>query len=406
MSMHYLTLDTNTWIYLANGTEPVRLLSFIKQEVNKGNITILLPDIIVKEWNKNKDKAVKQGGLKHFKDVNEAFEKILKLLGEKGERDVFSFLLDKDDKKDYFKDFVKEFKNKKKEIEVAITENIKLIDDLFKHKTTKVIRIKNKIFLEAGQFALDRKAPFRNRNSFADALIVFSFLEFVNSKGIEGAMFITYNTEDFCEKKEGKKNLHPDLEPDFTKSKSKFYTIVGVAINTIEKDIVSKEELEFIKQWQDEAERDIEYCQVCSEINNWNNEVYFYGSTDIIDGRKGLAIEDQNQTEFEFAKDLPKIKPEMYHNTIEVGHCNWCNTEHFKCVICGLVNALWDHEYNDKKECEGCGLIYFVEKHYDQDGIDETTYKILNEKDICDMCGNEFESRGDGSNICENCMNE
>ena len=75
MSMHYLTLDTNTWIYLANGTEPVRLLSFIKQEVNKGNITILLPDIIVKEWNKNKDKAVKQGGLKHFKDVNEAFEK-------------------------------------------------------------------------------------------------------------------------------------------------------------------------------------------------------------------------------------------------------------------------------------------------------------------------------------------
>ncbi|RYX87541.1 hypothetical protein EON73_01205 [bacterium] len=81
--MHYLTLDTNTWIYLANGTEPVRLLTFIKQEMDKKNITLLLPEIVVKEWDKNKDKAVKQGGLKHYKDVNEALDRIQKLLGDK-----------------------------------------------------------------------------------------------------------------------------------------------------------------------------------------------------------------------------------------------------------------------------------------------------------------------------------
>ncbi len=92
--MHYLTLDTNTWIYLANGTEPVRLLTYLKQEVDKRNITILIPDIIITEWNKNKDKAVKQGGVKHYKDVTEALDKISKLLGDKGERDVLSFLLE------------------------------------------------------------------------------------------------------------------------------------------------------------------------------------------------------------------------------------------------------------------------------------------------------------------------
>ena len=81
--MYYLTLDTNTWIYLANGTEPVRLLTFIKQEVDKGYVTILLPEIIIKEWDRNKDNAVKQGSIKHFNDITYALDRILKLLGDR-----------------------------------------------------------------------------------------------------------------------------------------------------------------------------------------------------------------------------------------------------------------------------------------------------------------------------------
>ena len=111
--MHFITLDTNTWIYLANGTEPVRLLHFIKQEVEKRNITILLPKVVLDEWEIHKDKTVRQGSIKHFNEVKDALEKILKLLGAKGERDVLRFLLDEKDDKDYFKDFLEKFKLKK-----------------------------------------------------------------------------------------------------------------------------------------------------------------------------------------------------------------------------------------------------------------------------------------------------
>lgn len=97
--MHYLTLDTNTWIYLANGTEPVRILNYIYQEVEKLNITILLPKVIIKEWNKNKEFAVKKGGLKHYKDVTEALEKIAKLLGDTPKDEMFRFLLPKEAEK-------------------------------------------------------------------------------------------------------------------------------------------------------------------------------------------------------------------------------------------------------------------------------------------------------------------
>ncbi len=199
--MHYITLDTNTWIYLANGTEPVRLLKYIKQEVDKGNITILLPEIISKEWEAHKDKTVRQWSIKHFNDVTEAMKVILKLLGDRGERDTLRFLFEERDEKDYFKDFIDIFKKKKKEIEDAISDNINLIDSLFKTKCT-VIEIKDEVYVKSGQFALEKKAPFKFKNSFADALIVFSFLDYVKSNSIQNAMFITYNTDDFCEKKE------------------------------------------------------------------------------------------------------------------------------------------------------------------------------------------------------------
>lgn len=407
--MHYLTLDTNTWIYLANGTEPVRLLIYIKQEVDKGNIKIILPKIIINEWDKNKDNAVKQGSIKHFNDITQALDRILKLLGDKGERDVLSFLLDEKDNKDYFKDFIDNFKKKKKEIEEAISYNIKLIDDLFSHKSTIVLNIKDEVSLKAGQFALQKKAPFKNKNSFADALIVFSFIDFVKTKPIEEALFISYNTDDFCEKKEGKKYLHPDLQPDFTDTKSHFYTIVGEALNTIEKDIVSKDELEWIKEMLDEAEheRDVEYCEVCQENNDRSNEVYFGRPHPLTDERIGLKYDNPKQIELEFAKDLPKTQLEKYFHSIEVGHCSWCNTEHFKCASCGALNAVWDNEYDERKECEGCGLPYYIDTSGDQDRIGEGyEYRILKDTETCEKCGNEFEDDGSGNNICEICEDE
>lgn len=407
--MYYLTLDTNTWIYLANGTEPVRLLTYIKQEADKGNIKIILPEIIIKEWDKNKDKAVKQGSIKHFNRISDDLDRILKLLGDKGERDILSFLLDEKDDKDYFKDFIDNFKTKRKEIEDAISDNIKLIDDLFKHNSTIVLKTNDEIVLKSGQFALEKKAPFKGKNSFADALIVFSFIDYVKSNSIENALFISYNTDDFCEKKDGNKFLHSDLQPDFIETKSKFYTIVGEAINTIEKDIVSKEELEWIKEMQEEAEheRNTEYCEACYENNDRHNEVYFGKPQPLIDERIRPDYNNQNQTEFDFAKDLPKTPPKKCFHTIEVGHCSWCNTKHFKCASCGTVNAVWDNDYNKRKECEGCGLPYYIDTSNDHDGLGEGyEYRILKDTETCEKCGNEFEPDGSGNNICESCEDE
>jgi len=408
--MHFITLDTNTWIYLANGTEPVRLLHFIKKQVDKGNITIVLPEIVIQEWDKNKDRTVKQGSIKHFNEITEALDRILKLLGDKGERDALSFLFEGKDNKDYFKDFYEAFKKKKQEVVEAINENIKLIDDLFKHTSTERIKIKDNVTLKAAQFALAGKAPFKKKNSFADALIMLSFIDYVEMNFIEGGLFISYNSEDFCEKKDGKKLLHSDLEPEFSRTKSLFYTIVGEALNTIEKNIVSKEELQLIKDLQnrDDWYDEIIYCEVCQENDNRSNQVYFQSPYHLIDERNGQRSYDPNQVEFDFSKNLPKSpKPKKVHNNIEVGHCEYCNTEHFICVSCGTTNAVWDNEYNETKECEGCGLTYLIEKPDLWDGdYEESSYTILKDYEICQLCSNKFENVGDGNNICRKCEDE
>lgn len=405
--MHYITLDTNTWIYLANGTEPAKILNFINKEVGNGNIKILLPEIVKTEWEAHKDKTVRQGSLKHFNDITEALKKILKLLGNKGEKDFFNFLLEEDNKTDYFEDFLNEFKKKKNEILNAVNENIKLIDDLFKFNST-IITIETEIFLKAGQYALEKKAPFKGKNSFADALIILSFFDYVKKNNIEGAIFITYNTEDFCEKKDGKKILHPDFIEDFTETKSQFYTIVGEAINSIENDIVTKEEIERIRELQEnDWNDDVEFCEICKENDQRLNSVNFYNTTEINDERITEKFIDKNQTELDFQEDIPRRNIIQYKiDSIEIGNCSWCNSLHFKCVDCEHVNAVWEGEYNSDKECDYCGLNYIITRQVSRDGNYELEFTIPKETITCQKCSNEFYDFNSGLDICEDCEND
>ena len=404
--MYYITLDTNTWIYLANGTEPVKLLNFIKQEVEKENITILLPEIVIKEWEVNKDKAVRQGSIKHFNDIENALERILKLLGDKGEKDVLSFLIEKKDDGDYFKDFIENFKKKKSEIEGAVSNNIKVIDDLFRNKST-VIEIKNDIYIKCGKYALEKKAPFKFKNSYADALILFSLLDYVKTESIKNSIFISYNTDDFCEKKDKKRLLHPDLVEEFKEANCHFYTIVGEALNTVKKDILSKEELDLIQELQNDSNwnNDIEFCLACQENNDKMSEVYFGGPIEIIDERLKNKV-DLRSVKNDFFLDSEPVFDIPYTKTIEVGNCDWCDTEHFKCIVCGELNAIWQNEYNEDKECEGCGLTYFIKRKYDRKGIEDIEYTIPNNTIKCEKCGEDFNKEDMIENLCINCENE
>lgn len=64
------------------------------------------------------------------------------------------------------------------------------------------------------------------------------------------------------------------------------------------------------------------------------------------------------------------------HTSIEAGNCDWCSSEHFKCVDCDYINTIWEGEYNKPKECESCGLEYLISRTYNREGIEEIEYQI------------------------------
>jgi hypothetical protein len=402
--MHYITLDTNTWIYLANGTEPVRILNFIVQETIKGNICILLPHVIVDEWERNKEKSVTQGSLQHFKDIKAQLSRIKQLIDNERGLDAFDFLLDDEERSDQVEmtvliEYIDQFKKKRQSIEKAVKRNIELIDELFT-KHAKIIEISAEVYVKAGNAALDKKAPFaRNKNSFADAIIVFSFLDHVKRNNIKGAKFISYNVEDFCEKANGVTQLHPDLVHEFDECQSEYHKIVGQAFQSIKEDIISKEELAYIEEWQEGWDDELEYCEVCSDIHERASIVNF----------SELPLEDDryNPDQLMILFDDQTSQISDINSTITAGECEYCSTEYFICVDCCEMNTVHEFDYDEPIECVGCGLGYVIRCDYDRDGIIVSkAYSISSELFKCEKCCNVFSKDLMNGSLCLNCEDE
>lgn len=396
--MYYITLDTNTWIYLANGTEPVKLLNYIRDEVKNKNIVILLPTVTLNEWNLHKNKTVRPITSEYFKQIDELFSKILKLLGDKNKRGYLDFLLvdDEDKTEDNFEIYAKKIKERREDVEKAIEDNINLIDDLLNIHSVK-IDIKPEIYIKAGDYALEKKAPFGKKNSFADALILFSFLDYVLENKLDDSMFISYNTDDYCEKANKGVTLHKDLIMDFENANSKYYKYVGEALNTIKEGIISKEEQYLIEELKlfEISNKEV-YCNECSETGE-TNPIYFTNSS-LSDERNQL---DPNQLQFDFGEDfnIPYQEP---IKSIQRGSCSWCGVLHIKCVECNHIQSILKNNYNEYIHCENCNLIYMIYVQSDYGYVDYEI-SIHSPKIKCEKCGDEFYREELTENLCINC---
>ena len=167
--MQYITLDTNAWIYLANGTEPANGLEFIKNEVDQKTITLLIPSIVIDEWHTNKNNAVKGGVTKKFEEIDGGMQTILKLFGSRRTDNTQSSLsfyeglkANKLIKAD-FQSIAHQFKKGRAAIERAVTANVNLVEALFSHPTSVIIQVTNDVMLKAGRFAIEKKGAFSEK---------------------------------------------------------------------------------------------------------------------------------------------------------------------------------------------------------------------------------------------------
>ncbi len=207
--MVHLILDTNIWIYLAEGQHPFVLKGIIEKVDNK-DLILLINDEVVKEWDRNKDEIKRRVESELKKQINIAKE--------------LTSTLESSDADDY-KRLIGKISEEKPKFLATIEDRFDVVDNLIKNKSINV-PIKEEHKLKVVDMALDQKAPFhRKKNSIADALILLSSIDYIKNNGLNAvdynrvdvsdSIFVSYNSDDFSKNIKGpdKEVIHPDLKP-------------------------------------------------------------------------------------------------------------------------------------------------------------------------------------------------
>ena len=75
--MIYLTFDSNIWIYLLDDSwKDENPLDYLEYWIEQGHITILIPEIVLEEWKKHREKE-KENRKKKLREFFNAAEEIL-----------------------------------------------------------------------------------------------------------------------------------------------------------------------------------------------------------------------------------------------------------------------------------------------------------------------------------------
>ncbi len=351
----YLILDTNTWIFLANGydtkkksylrEEHFNLLDEFIQFTSQPDIYVLINDIIIDEWNRN-EKSIRKIITEEENEISD--------LNKKLQNEI---------KNIYKKTGLKNQNKNTKEIKNKINNTINFIERSEKHIQkineiiyTKTVRaeISDANLIECSKRGLKKIAPFHNsKNNIADCLILLSSIDFVKKKRqdnqyveLPAAYFISFNKNEFSSPS-NEELIHEDLIDLFNSANISYNTNLGIAISS------SKETIDYI-----EKETYLKYigCQFVA-----NEELHTYHIVELNNTlfvqRRTSSYLNPNQLFIIFNGEdaiTDSEKRNRYYNNflhLEAGNCQFCNSLHFVCT-CGEEVSIYDtNDFNHSCDC-------------------------------------------------------
>ena len=230
--MHYLILDTCVWVDLA--VSEFSLVAKLARLINEGKASIVIPELIRTEWDGCKKKIEAQ------------------ISDEVVEARRFAMR---------FASFMDEIESTDISTQVSALDPISTgqriaarrmdtIESMLDSDATIRVPVSAKAKTMAINHALEKKAPFRMRNSMADALIFLAAVEWASEQEPDSAVFVTHNTKDFSDEKRAnddvsfKERLAPDLQPLVENNGMTFGAVIGRVLNDIEQLVATEAEVE------------------------------------------------------------------------------------------------------------------------------------------------------------------
>ncbi len=228
--MYYFIIDTCVWIDLCKRYP--ELQEKIAYLVDQGKVNLILPQIVIEEWNRQKPRILDE--------KRQSFRGMIK-----NARTLSSYVPSNDI--DKFKTILDNLQKQEQISEQLAKEYVENIEALFNHPSTRILEITNTAKIQAVDTALARKAPFGSKNSMADALIVISSVEYIRREGLDKCIFVSSNTRDFSSLSDPNE-LNDDLKEIFGESGLRYFTNIALAINEVEVDFISQEDVQEVSE--------------------------------------------------------------------------------------------------------------------------------------------------------------
>ncbi|CAB3756927.1 hypothetical protein BPA30113_01810 [Burkholderia paludis] len=207
---------------------------------NAGELEIVLPQIVVAEFNRNKERIIadsKRSLSSHFKLVREA---MLKFSQEEGREDALRKLNEVDHR-----------------IAIggeAVNDAIEIIEKIF--ASTDHISLTDAVKARAADRAIAKTAPFhRQRNGIDDAIIIETYIDALSAKTDTDEVygFVTHNIHDFSDRGSDSRLPHSDLAAIFDNSSSRYATSLGPLLGEFAEDLL--EEVKFEREFNQEPRK-------------------------------------------------------------------------------------------------------------------------------------------------------
>lgn len=375
--MTYLIIDTNAWIYLCNaygmtkdatGEYPhIKMFNALKDMTLSHKIIILSNDIILAEWNRNKE---------HSRDY------IKKLQAQRQER--INRLKAREIRND--PDKIAEINADIRRLNILIEKNeqhiVNVEDSLLNH--TEKYDITNNSKIVSADQAIAKKAPFcgKKSNSMADMVILLSGVEYIvnhcvfykdDDLGIKvyaNNYFVSANKTDFSSPKD-ETVIHDDIKPYLSETSTGYYSNLGNLINDLsDRQILDDEDLQDYNTYSS----DYTPCPFCPDEHL--GTIHFSEPLKIRDERYPLHNPEQLRFSFDTIQ-LEELNRNAYVE-IREGRCEGCGSYFIQCACCGEAISIDFCSPEKEYVCDTCLTVYRVRVKFGRKGdIENVNYSLL-----------------------------
>ena len=249
-------IDTCVWLDCAKDPNQYFLIDTLENLVRDKKIVLLVPRIILEEFNRNQERIAAENS----KSIASVVGRLKDSLNRYGDRQQKKKVLQALDNLAHKAPFIDE----------AATEILERIKNLL--LSGQAIETSEKIKLAAANRAIAGKAPFhKQKNSIGDAIIIESYSEvLLKRQPSDRYIFVTHNTRDFSLQSGDTRQPHPDIATLFSKIKS----VYNVRLSDALKRISPSEAFEF-KQQQEWTSNPRQLSEISSELEELLDKIWY-----------------------------------------------------------------------------------------------------------------------------------